>query len=76
MKRVNTLLLGLCLITPVTTMAAAPVPTADADAPDLELLEFLGEWSGEGEAWLQQMDKSKDEKPAVAPKKSEVKNDE
>lgn len=70
MNRVNGLLLGLCLITPTAGMATEPAP----EPPDLELLEFLGEWDGESETWLQQQ-KLDDEKPATAPK-SEVKKDE
>lgn len=76
MKRVSGLLLGLCLITPVAVMAAPPTPKPDADAPDPELLEFLGEWSGEAETWLKQQEKSVDVKPAAAPRKAEVKRDE
>jgi hypothetical protein len=70
MNRVKRLLLGLCLITPTATMAAAPAP----EEPALELLEFLGEWDGESEAWLRQQ-KLDDEKSAATPK-AEVKRDE
>ena len=70
MNRVNTILLGLCLITPAASMAAEPAP----ESPDLELLEFLGEWDGESEAWLRQQ-KLNEEKSATAPK-TEVNKDE
>lgn len=70
MKRVNHVLLGLCLIAPAAGMAGTPA----SDAPDLELLEFLGEWGDEGEAWMKQQ-KVEQEKAVAAPK-GEVKKDE
>lgn len=70
MNRVNPLLLGLCLLAPVLSQAAAPAP----EAPDLELLEFLGEWNGEGEEWLKQQ--ALEQEKAVAAPKVEVKKDE
>lgn len=76
MSRASCLLLGVCLLTPALSMAAAPVPAPvqAPDTPDLELLEFLGEWSGEGEEWLKQQ-KLEQEKAVAAPK-AEVKKDE
>lgn len=72
MNRGSTLLVGLCLLTHVPGVATAPTP----ETPELELLEFLGEWSDEGEEWLKQQEKLRDEKPAAAPQKAEVKSDE
>ena len=45
MRKANSLLLGLCLV-------SSALVADDADTPDLEFLEFLGEWQDDGEAWL------------------------
>jgi len=46
MRKANSLLLGLCLV-------SSALVADDADTPDLEFLEFLGEWQGDGDAWLE-----------------------
>ncbi len=45
MHKANALLLGLCLVSPALAVD-------ETDAPDLEFLEFLGEWQDDGDAWL------------------------
>ncbi|TPW18727.1 MAG: hypothetical protein FD130_51 [Halothiobacillaceae bacterium] len=68
MNRGSVLIVGLCLLTPTLSQAVAP------ETPELELLEFLGEWSGEGEAWIKQQ--TLEQEKAVAAPKTEVKKDE
>ena len=46
MNRVSQVLCGLSLL------AAAAVSAQEQEAPALEFLEFLGEWSEEDQAWL------------------------
>ena len=81
MNRANALLLTLTLLAPALTHAT------ETDAPDPELLEFLGEWGDEGDAWLQQQQDQQvqqaqqqhqqQENRSVAAPKTEVKqNDE
>jgi len=63
----------------------APIVIAEevADSPSLELLEFLGEWSAEDQAWLDQQtpaepkqDESKQDEPQQDKAQAEVKDDE
>ena len=71
MSRGSTLLVCLCLLTPVVARATTPPP----EAPDLELLEFLGEWGDEGDAWLQQQ-QNEQQKSVAAPRTEVKQNDE
>ncbi|HHJ81016.1 MAG TPA: hypothetical protein ENJ65_05235 [Candidatus Tenderia electrophaga] len=60
MHKANFLLLSLCLVS--TNIVADEAE--ESGAPDLEFLEFLGEWQDDGEAWL---DTQKLEELAVKP---------
>ncbi len=45
MHRVRLLVMSLCLL-------SSAVMAEEAEAPDMDFLEFLGEWQGDDEAWL------------------------
>ena len=45
MRRAKLVLIGALSI-------VASVSAEEANVPDLEFLEFLGEWQDDGEAWL------------------------
>lgn len=66
MRKANTLLLGLCLV-------SVAVVADDAEIPDLEFLEFLAEWQDEGEVWLDEQ--NLDELLAESEPATEVEND-
>lgn len=66
MRKANTLLLGLCLV-------SVAVAADDAEIPDLEFLEFLAEWQDEGEVWLDEQ--NLDELLAESEPATEVEND-
>ena len=66
MHRASALLLGLCLVSPLLL-------ADQSEEPELEFFEFLGEWQGDGEAWL---DVQKlDELPAESGLAAEVNNE-
>lgn len=67
MSRANALLLCATLIAPAALQAQEP------EAPDMELLEFLGEWSGEDEVLLQQIEEEL-RRQAAAPKREVKEN--
>lgn len=60
MHKANFLLLGLCLVSTCVVADEGEEP----GTPDLEFLEFLGEWQDDGETWL---DTQKLEELAVKP---------
>ena len=66
----SALFVCLCLLMPAVSLASTPVD----EGPDPELLEFLGEWSDDGEKWLQQ-EQQKEQQKSVATPKTEVKQD-